>query len=39
MNDKAAQSMADELREAAQAGLAGIDGWGNLCRNATDTMK
>ena len=38
MNDKTAQSMTDELREAAQADLAGIDGWGNLCSNAADTI-
>ena len=38
MNDKTAQSMTDALREAAQADLAGIDGWGNLCSNAADTM-
>ena len=38
MNDKTAQSMADALREAAQADLAGIDGWGKLCNDAADTI-
>ena len=38
MNDKTAQSMADELREAAQADLAGLNGWGNLFSVAADTI-
>ena len=38
MNDKTAQSMTDELREAAQADLAGIDGWGKLCNEAADVI-
>ena len=38
MNDKTEQSMADELREAAQADLAGIDGWGKLCNEAADVI-
>ena len=38
MNDKTAQSMTDELREATQADLAGIDGWGKLCSDAADTI-
>ena len=35
MNDKTAQSMADELRLAAPSGdMAGLNGWGNLCNEA-----
>ena len=39
MNDKTAQSMADELRLAAPSGdMAGLNGWGNLCNEAADTI-
>ena len=38
MNDKTAQSMTDELREATQADLAGLNGWGNLFSDAADTI-
>ena len=38
MTDKTAQLMTDEPRGAAQADLAGIDSWGNLCINAADTI-
>ena len=39
MNDKTEQSMTDELRLAARnAALAGINGWGNLCSDAADTI-
>ena len=35
----ARQSVADELRLAARnAALAGINGWGNLCSDAADTI-
>ena len=39
MNDKTAQSMADELRLAAPSGdMAGLNGWGNLCNEAADAI-
>lgn len=39
MNDKTEQSMEDTLRLAARnAALAGINGWGNLCSDAADTI-
>ena len=39
MNNKTEQSMTDELRLAARnAALAGINGWGNLCSDAADTI-
>ena len=34
----ARQTVTDELREAAQADLAGIDGWGKLCNEAADVI-
>ena len=39
MNDKTEQTMTDELRLAARSiALAGINGWGNLCSDAADTI-
>ena len=39
MNDKTEQALTDELRLAARnAALAGINGWGNLCSDAADTI-
>ena len=38
MNDKTEQALTDELLEAAQADLAGVDGWGKLCNEAADVI-
>ncbi len=39
MNDKTEQTVTDTLRLAARnAALAGINGWGNLCSDAADTI-
>ena len=39
MNDKTEQTLTDTLRLAAHnAALAGLNGWGNLCSDAADTI-
>lgn len=39
MNNKTEQSVTDDLRLAARSiALAGINGWGNLCSEAADTI-